>query len=94
MARPRLIAWRGSLGPVAKWLLGQVTGVFAKTRGSPSGSLAEQIGTQSSAISRIEDADYDRHSIGLLERVAEALDVRLIIDFEPREAGTRRKAKG
>jgi DNA-binding XRE family transcriptional regulator len=49
--------------------------------------LAEQIGTQPSAISRIEDADYDRHSVSLLARVAEALDMRLIIDFErnPRE---------
>lgn len=49
--------------------------------------LASQIGTQPSAISRIEDADYDRHSVSLLARVADALDMRLIIDFErkPRE---------
>src|SRR5687767_8135259 len=45
--------------------------------------LADQIGTQPSAISRIEDADYDGHSITLLQKVAKALDMRLIIDFEP-----------
>ncbi len=56
--------------------------------------LAERIGTQASAISRIEDADYDRHSISLLARVAEALDVRLVIDFEPKPASAKRgKAK-
>jgi transcriptional regulator with XRE-family HTH domain len=46
--------------------------------------LADQIGTKPSAISRIEDADYDGHSVSLLARVAEALDMRLIVDFAPR----------
>ena len=46
--------------------------------------LAEKIGTQPSAISRIEDADYDRHSISMLARVAKALDMLLLIDFAPR----------
>lgn len=46
--------------------------------------LAEKIGTQASAISRIEDADYDSHSIALLARVAEALEMRLLIDFTPK----------
>ena len=56
--------------------------------------LAEIVGTQPSAISRIEDADYDGHSVSLLERVAEALDLRLIIDFESkRPLPNRRKAK-
>lgn len=56
--------------------------------------LAAMIGTQPSAISRIEDADYDGHSVPLLERVAEALDMRLIIDFEHKNpTPTHRKAK-
>ena len=46
--------------------------------------LADKIHTQPSAISRIEDADYDGHSIALLERVARALDMLLLIDFAPR----------
>lgn len=48
--------------------------------------LADQIGTQPSAISRIEDADYDSHSVSLLQKLAEALDMRLIIDFEPKSS--------
>jgi len=43
--------------------------------------LAERIGTQQSVISRIEDADYDGHSLALLKRIADALDRRLAIDF-------------
>jgi ribosome-binding protein aMBF1 (putative translation factor) len=44
--------------------------------------LAEKVGTSPSAISRIEDADYDGHSVNTLARVAEALGMMLIIDFE------------
>jgi len=51
--------------------------------------LARMIGTQPSAISRIEDADYDGHSVSLLERVAQALDLRLIIDFEHKTRSPR-----
>jgi len=46
--------------------------------------LAEKIATQPSAISRIEDADYDSHSVSLLERVADALGLELVIDFQPK----------
>jgi ribosome-binding protein aMBF1 (putative translation factor) len=55
--------------------------------------LADMIGTQPSAISRIEDADYDGHSVALLERVAKALDLMLIIDFETKSPPNPRKAK-
>jgi ribosome-binding protein aMBF1 (putative translation factor) len=55
--------------------------------------LAQQIATQPSAISRIEDADYDGHSMALLARVAEALDMRLIIDFEPKGLSKTHKLK-
>jgi ribosome-binding protein aMBF1 (putative translation factor) len=54
--------------------------------------LADQIGTKPSAISRIEDADYDGHSVSLLARLAKALDMRLIVDFEPR-LGSGKNAK-
>jgi transcriptional regulator with XRE-family HTH domain len=43
--------------------------------------LAEVIGTQQSVISRIEDADYDSHSLTTLKRIAAALKRRLRIDF-------------
>src|SRR3954471_13472550 len=54
--------------------------------------LAAKIGTQPSAISRIEDADYDGHSISLLQKVADALNMRLLIDFAPKDT-TPKKAK-
>lgn len=43
--------------------------------------LAERVGTQQSVISRIEDADYDGHSLTMLKRIASALDRRLKVDF-------------
>jgi ribosome-binding protein aMBF1 (putative translation factor) len=56
--------------------------------------LADMIDTQPSSISRIEDADYDAHTLSLLKRVAEALDMRLIIDFESKNPGpAHKKAK-
>jgi len=43
--------------------------------------LAEKIGTHASAISRLEDADYDKHSMATLQKVADALGMLLIVDF-------------
>jgi ribosome-binding protein aMBF1 (putative translation factor) len=39
--------------------------------------LADMIGTTQSVISRLEDADYEGHSLSMLNRIAEALDKRL-----------------
>lgn len=43
--------------------------------------LAERVETQQSVISRIEDADYDGHSLGMLRRIAVALNRRLRVEF-------------
>jgi transcriptional regulator with XRE-family HTH domain len=43
--------------------------------------LAEKVNTQQSVISRIEDADYDGHSLTMLKRIAAALNVRLKVEF-------------
>lgn len=45
--------------------------------------LARRVGTSASAICRLEDADYDGHSLGMLKRIAESLDQRLQIRFVP-----------
>jgi len=45
--------------------------------------LAARVGTSKSAISRLEDADYEGHSLSMLKRIAEALDRRLEIRFVP-----------
>jgi transcriptional regulator with XRE-family HTH domain len=39
--------------------------------------LAELIGTTQSAISRLEDADYDGHSLSMLDKIARALNQRI-----------------
>lgn len=43
--------------------------------------LAKRVGTSKSAICRLEDADYDGHSLSMLKRIAEALDKRVEIRF-------------
>jgi ribosome-binding protein aMBF1 (putative translation factor) len=45
--------------------------------------LAKKIGTTASVICRLEDADYDGHSLSMLKRIAEALDKRVEIRFVP-----------
>ncbi len=48
--------------------------------------LAELVGTQQSTIARLEDADYDGHSLTMLRRIAEALDQRIEVRFVPNRA--------
>ncbi|MDJ0591876.1 MAG: helix-turn-helix transcriptional regulator [Pleurocapsa sp. MO_226.B13] len=45
--------------------------------------LARMIGTTQSVISRLEDADYEGHSLSMLNRVAQALDREVKIDLVP-----------
>jgi ribosome-binding protein aMBF1 (putative translation factor) len=48
--------------------------------------LAELIGTQQSTIARLEDADYEGHSLSMLRRIADALNQKLEVRFVPRHA--------
>lgn len=43
--------------------------------------LAERVDTAQSVISRIEDADYEGHSLGLLKRIAESLGKTIRVEF-------------
>jgi ribosome-binding protein aMBF1 (putative translation factor) len=45
--------------------------------------LARMVGTSASAICRLEDADYDGHSLSLLKRIADALGKRIEVRFAP-----------
>lgn len=45
--------------------------------------LAKLVGTTPSVISRLEDADYEGHSLSMLRRIAAALDKRVEIRFVP-----------
>lgn len=43
--------------------------------------LARLVGTTASVICRLEDADYEGHSLAMLRRIAAALDRRVEIRF-------------
>jgi ribosome-binding protein aMBF1 (putative translation factor) len=45
--------------------------------------VAKLIGTTPSVISRLEDADYEGHSLSMLRRIATALQTRIQIRFVP-----------
>lgn len=68
--------------------------------GLTQAQLARKIGTTASVISRLEDADYEGHSLSMLRRIAAALDKRVEIRFvalrrgrQRTQAGMTRKAK-
>ena len=47
--------------------------------------LADLVGTTQSVISLLEDADYEGHSLSMLQRIATALHRKLDIAFSPSE---------
>ncbi len=49
--------------------------------GLSQAELAKKVGTTQSVISRLEDADYDGHSLAILRRIASALEKRVEIRF-------------
>ena len=55
--------------------------------GMTQAALAKLVGTTPSVICRLEDADYEGHSLTMLRRIAAALDRRIEIRF----LSTRRK---
>ncbi len=51
--------------------------------GLTQAQLAKLTGTTASAICRLEDADYEGHSVAMLRRIAAALNRRVEIRFLP-----------
>jgi len=51
--------------------------------GLTQAELADLVGTSRSVISRLEDDDYDGHSLAMLRRIAAALNKRVEIHFVP-----------
>ena len=47
--------------------------------------LAERVDTTQSVISRLEDADYDGHSLSMLNRIAKALNQQVQVVMRPKE---------
>ena len=53
------------------------------TAGLTQTQLGKLIGTTASVICRLEDADYESHSLPMLRRIASALNHRVEIRFVP-----------
>lgn len=53
--------------------------------------LAKMVGTTASAICRLESADYEGHSLAMLNRIAAVLDQRVELRFVP--ASHRKRLK-
>jgi ribosome-binding protein aMBF1 (putative translation factor) len=51
--------------------------------GLSQAELAKRIGTTQSVISRLEDADYEGHSLPMLQRIAAALESRIELHWVP-----------
>jgi len=62
-------------------LVAQIIYAARVEAGLAQGRLAKLIRTRQSVISRLEDADYEGHSLSMLRRIAEALGKRLEIRF-------------
>jgi ribosome-binding protein aMBF1 (putative translation factor) len=52
-------------------------------RGLSQKKLAELVGTKQQVIARLEDADYEGHSLSMLQRIADAMGLTLHIDMSP-----------
>lgn len=54
--------------------------------------LAERVGTHKSVISRLEDSDYDGHSLAMLRRIGNALCMKVEVSLRPVEKSGTSKA--
>ena len=64
-----------------------------KQAGLTQRQLARLVDSQQSVISRIEDADYNGHSLTMLKRIAKALKRRLKVEFFPEPPRPQRSKK-
>ena len=63
----------------------------ARTKAGLSQSeLAELIGSKQPVIARLEDTDYEGHSLTMLQRIAAALKQRLELRFVPQRKQAKR----
>jgi ribosome-binding protein aMBF1 (putative translation factor) len=57
-----------------------------KQAGLTQQQLADLINTKQSVIARLEDADYEGHSLSMLQRIGEALGQKIEINMIPNPA--------
>lgn len=72
--------------------IGQQIYDLRQKAGLTQAELADMIGTTHSVISRLEDADYEGHSLKMLQRIASCLGKRLTVRIEDRPVLRRRTA--
>lgn len=65
----------------AKFSVSQKIRRYREKIGMTQQQLAKLTKTSQAAIARIESADYEGHSLSKLREIAEALGVKLVIDF-------------
>lgn len=56
-----------------------------KEAGLTQKELADLVGTTQSVISRLEDADYEGHSLSMLDRIAKSLNQRMVVQLKTRD---------
>jgi DNA-binding XRE family transcriptional regulator len=64
--------------------LGRKIRALREAKGLSQAQLAKALGTHAPAISRIEDADYDGHSLRILRKIADYFGQNLVVSFEPK----------
>lgn len=62
-------------------IVGQLIHCARQAAGFTQAELARMVGSDQAVISRLEDADYEGHSLTMLRRIAEALGKKLDIRF-------------
>lgn len=67
-------------------MVGQMIYNARQEAGLSQTELAKLAGTTQSVISRLEDADYEGHSLPMLRKIANALDRRIEMRFVPMNA--------
>jgi len=55
--------------------------------------LADRVDTTQSVISRLEDADYDGHSLSMLNRIAKALNQQVQVVMRPKERNSEKNIR-
>jgi len=69
--------------------LGRQIRALRESKNLSQSALAKALGTHAPAISRLESADYDAHSLRILRKIADYFDQELVVSFEPKTPSTK-----
>lgn len=64
--------------------LGRAIAQARKAAGLTGEQLADRIGVSETTLRRLEGSEREGHSLRLLQRIAESLQMHLDVDFKPR----------